>query len=187
MGTPYPKEQMHRIAYTKLTPQQIAAKLGPAAANGPSSVSPLSDVYAGKTLKIVTDKSPRGDGPTLEYRFKDARKLSVSENGARAVDAGYGAQTLGKITVFTHLIPGTQRGYAVVIDRATNLATVFELWFSGYKDNREVQREIYQGYVEQAGMPAPDKRHVATNRMEGHEWLGRRIPSCRCIASPIRS
>ena len=28
MGTPYPKEQMHRIAYTKLTPQQIAAQGG---------------------------------------------------------------------------------------------------------------------------------------------------------------
>ncbi len=26
-GTPYPKEQMHRIVYTKLSEQQIADKL----------------------------------------------------------------------------------------------------------------------------------------------------------------
>ena len=170
MGTPYPKEQMHRIAYTKLTPQQIAAKLAPAAVSGPTSVSPLSDVYAGKTFKIVTDKSPRGDGPTLEYKFKDARKLSVSENGAKAVDAGYGAQTLGKITIFTHLIPGTQKGYAVVVDRDTGLATVAELWFSGYQDNREVQRELWYGYVDQPGKTPAAARHVLSNRIEGHGY-----------------
>ena len=47
-GTPYPKEQMHRIAYTKLSEGQIADKLGPVAASGPTSASPLSDVFAGK-------------------------------------------------------------------------------------------------------------------------------------------
>jgi hypothetical protein len=170
-GTPYPKQQMHRIAYTKLTPAQIAAKLAPAAAAGPtSSASPLSDVYAGKALKIVTDKTIRGDGPTLEYKFKDARRLTVSENGGKAVDAGYGAQTMGKITVFTHLIPGTQRGYAVVVDRDTGLATVAELWFSGYQDNREVQRELWYGYVDQPGKAAPAARHVLSNRIEGHGY-----------------
>jgi hypothetical protein len=65
------------------------------------------------------------------------------------------------------MIPGTQRGYAVVIDQDKNLATVFELWFSGYEDNREVQREIYYGYVEQPGQEAPKARHVTTNRVEG--------------------
>ncbi len=65
------------------------------------------------------------------------------------------------------MIPGTQRGYAVVIDQSTNLATVFELWFSGYEDNREVQREIYYGYVEQPGEDAPKARHITTNRIEG--------------------
>jgi hypothetical protein len=33
---------MHRIKYTKLTPDQIVSKL--AAADGPASASPLSDV-----------------------------------------------------------------------------------------------------------------------------------------------
>ncbi len=153
---------MHRIAYTKLTPQQILAKLNPAAAAGPASASPPSDVFAGKQLRIVTDK-----GLTLAYRFAGTRRLSVAENGGRAVDAGYGAQTLDKVAVFSHLIPGTQRGYAVVIDRDSNQATVFELWFSGYEDNREVQREIHYGYVEQPGQGAPQARHAPTNRIEG--------------------
>ncbi len=161
-GTPYPKVQMHRIAYTKLTPGQIAGKLGPAAKAGPACASPLSEALFGKSIRIVTD-----NGLALAYKFGRDDRLSVSENGGRAVEAGYGALTLDGVVLFSHLIPGTQRGYAVVIDRDTNLATVFELWFSGYQDNREVQREIHFGYVDQPGLPAPGARHVATNRLEG--------------------
>jgi hypothetical protein len=161
-GTPYPKEQMHRIAYTKLSQQQIADKLGPVAASGPKSASPLSDVFAGKSIRIVTDK-----GPALAYTFSRTNRLSLAEDGGAAVDAGYGALTLSSVAFFSHMIPGTQRGYAAVIDRKTNLATVFELWFSGYEDNREVQREIYYGYVDQPGQDAPKARHVTTNRVEG--------------------
>jgi hypothetical protein len=162
---------MYRIDYTKLTPEQIQAQLTPAAIKGPVSASPLSDAFAGKTLKIVTDKGLTTDkGRTLEYRFKGPNKLTLVEDGGKPVDAGYGALTQDKVAFFAHLIPGTQRGYAVVIDRSNNLATVFELWFSGYKDNREVQREIYFGYVEQPGQAAPEKRHVATNRVEGHGY-----------------
>ena len=161
-GTPYPKEQMHRIAYTKLSERQIADKLSKVAASGPTSVSPLSDVFAGKSIRIVTDK-----GPALAYTFGRNNRLSVAENGGGAVEAGYGALALNSVAFFSHLIPGTQRGYAVAIDQDKNLATVFELWFSGYEDNREVQREIYYGYVEQAGQEAPKARHVTTNRVEG--------------------
>jgi len=158
--TPYPKEQMHRIAYTKLSQQQIAAKLS--GVKGPASVSAFSDVFSGQSIRIVTDK-----GPALTYTFGRNNRLSLAENGAGAVDAGYGALTLNNIGFFSHLIAGTQRGYSIVIDQDTNLATVFELWFSGYQDNREVQREIYYGYVEQPGRPAPTARHVPTNRVEG--------------------
>jgi hypothetical protein len=161
-GTPYPKEQMHRIAYTKLSERQIGDKLSKVAVSGPMSASPLSDVLAGKSIRIVTDK-----GPALAYTFGRTDRLSVAENGGGAVEAGYGALTLGSVAFFSHMIPGTQRGYAVVIDQGTNLATVFELWFSGYQDNREVQREIYYGYVEQPGQQAPTARHVTTNRVEG--------------------
>jgi hypothetical protein len=161
-GTPYPKQQMHRIAYTKLSERQIADKLRTVAVSGPASISPLSDAFAGKSIRIVTDK-----GPALTYTFGRTNRLSVAENGGGAVEAGYGALTLSSVAFFSHMIPGTQRGYAVVIDQDTNLATVFELWFSGYQDNREVQREIYYGYVEQPGQQAPKTRHVTTNRVEG--------------------
>jgi hypothetical protein len=162
MGTPYPKEPMYRFAYTKLTPEQISAKLAPVAKSGPASASTLSDTLAGKSLRIVTDK-----GPTLSYKFTGTNKVAVTEGDAKPVQAGYGALTLDNVLFFAHLVPGTQRGYAVVVDQDTGLATVFELWFSGYKDNREVQREVWQGYVDQPGRPAPPLRHVATNRIEG--------------------
>ncbi len=157
----YPVRQMHRIAYTKLTQAQIGDKLR-AAANGPGSASELSDVYAGKQIRIVTD-----NGPTLGYRFAGKNRLALSENGGGPAEAGYGALALGDIVFFTHLVPGTQRGYHVLVDQRTNLATVFEVWFSGYKDNREVQRQAYYGYVEQTGKEAPKRRHVITNRVEG--------------------
>ncbi len=163
---PYPKEQMHRIAYTKLTQQQIAAKL--AANMGPTSAAPTSGLFAGKTLKIVTDK-----GPTLGYTFASNNRLRVTENDGAAVDVGYGALTLGHVAVFTHLIPGTQRGYHVVVDPRTRLATVLEVWFSGFSDNREVQREIYFGYVAEPGKEVPKERHAATNRIEGKGFYWR--------------
>ena len=160
MPTPYPKEQMHRIKYTKLTPEQIAGKL--AAVNGPTSASPLSDALAGKTLRIVLDGAP-----ALTYRFADRTRLSVTEGDGAAVQAGYGALALDRVVLFSHLGPRTQRGYTVIVDQESNLATVFETWFSGYEDNREVQRHISYGYVEQAGTAAPAERHAITNRIEG--------------------
>ncbi len=157
----YPKEQMHRIAYTQLTERQIGEKLT-AAAEGPASASPLSDIFAGRSLKIVTD-----NGPTLDYRFTSGNRLSVAEDGGSQVDAGYGALLLDHVALVSHMIPATQRGYHVIVDRDTNLATVFEVWFSGFEDNREVQREVYFGYVEVPGQPVPEERHASTNRVEG--------------------
>jgi hypothetical protein len=164
-GTPYPKAQMHRFAYTKLSSKDIAARLSKVISSGPTSASPLSDELAGRSMRIITD-----NGLKLGYSFRSKSRLTVSENGGVAVDAGYGALALDHIVVFTHLVPGTQRGYAVILDRNTDLATVFELWFSGYEDNREVQREIHYGYIEQQGKKPPEARHAATNRMEGHGY-----------------
>ncbi|MBI4521474.1 MAG: hypothetical protein HY701_11600 [Gemmatimonadetes bacterium] len=53
----YPKEQMHRIRYTKLTERQIGDKLVATAA-GPVSASEYSNVLAGRSLRIVTDNGP---------------------------------------------------------------------------------------------------------------------------------
>jgi MoaF N-terminal domain/MoaF C-terminal domain len=163
-GTPYPQKPMHRIAYTKLTKEQIGAKLGPVAAQGPKSVGPLAGDFAGQSLVIVTDA-----GPSLNYRFTSNSKLSVVENGAKAVSVGFGALETDDFCFFTHLLPGTQRGYTVVVDRKKKLATVVEVWFGGYDDNREVQRQIYFGYVDGGG-PAPKERHEVTNRLEGRAY-----------------
>ncbi len=57
----------------------------------------------------------------------------MAENGGGAVEAGYGALTLGSVAFFSHLIPGTQRGYAVVIDQDTNLATVSNCGSAGMR------------------------------------------------------
>ena len=54
---------MHRFKYTKLTEKQIVEKLKATEA-GPTCASELSDVLAGKSLKIVTD-----NGPVLELRL----------------------------------------------------------------------------------------------------------------------
>jgi hypothetical protein len=166
-GTPYPKEQYNRIPWTKLSEAQILSALRPAAAAGPTSYAPRPDLFAGKTLRIVTD-----NGPTLQYRFTGRDRLTVAENDAKAIAAGYGALALDDLVVLTHLMPNSQRGYAVIVDRSTNLATVFELWFGGFVDKREVMREIYHGYVDTAGRSAPAERHAATNRVEGkgYHW-----------------
>jgi len=162
---------MHRFKYTKLTKEQMGTRLK-AAEGGPKSASTFSNVLNGKTLKIVTQ-----DGPTLEYKFAANRRLTLSEGG-KQVSAGYGELILNQMLFFSHLIPGEQKGYNVFIDQKTNLATVFEVWTSsGIKqnagrpneftlDDREVQRQIYFGHVDN-GQKAPEKFHHYTNRMTG--------------------
>jgi hypothetical protein len=164
LGTPYPKKPMHRIAYTKLSKEQIAAQLDPLIERGPTCVSPLATDFAGDSLNIVTD-----DGPALRYKFSSNTKLSLVENGGKAIHAGFAALESDRICLLSHMIPGSQRGYTVVIDRKSRLATVIELWFSGYEDNREVQRQIYYGYIEH-GDPAPKGRQEFTDRLEGRGY-----------------
>jgi hypothetical protein len=168
MNTP-----MHRFKYTKLTPPQIMEKLK-AAGDGPTCVSAISDALAGKSLKIVTD-----NGPILTYDFASRNQLTMSENGGAKVKAGYGALTLKQMVFFSHMIPGAPKGYNVFVDLQTNLATVFEVWLCSDKkevtlsrkevglDPREVQRQIYFGYIDVAGRKAPEARHHLTNRIEG--------------------
>ena len=163
----YPKEQMHRIKYTKLTKEQIDRKLAPTI-SGPVCKSEFSDVLAGKSIKIVTD-----DGPELRYEFKSKSRLTLSEDSGAAIECGYGALTLEQIVFVSHMIPNTQKGYCVIIDLENNLVTIFEVWFSGYKDLREVQRQMYYGYMDVPGKEAPKGRHHLTNRIEGKgfHWI----------------
>ena len=163
MNTP-----MHRYKYSKLGKEQIASRLMPTA-GGPECASELSGILVGRSLKIVTD-----DGPVLSYRFTDKNKLSLSENGGAAVEAGYGALTLKQMVFISHMLPKTLKGYNLFIDLDSNLVTVIEVWFCGGKDSqgevlddREVQRQIYFGYVEVPGREPPKARHHTTNRIEG--------------------
>ena len=50
----------------------------------------MSDVYAGKQIRILTD-----GGAARSYRFAGKNRLTVSEDGGAAIEAGYGALTLG--------------------------------------------------------------------------------------------
>jgi len=170
MPTNIPK---HRFKYTNLTKDQIAQKLKATDA-GPTSVAELSSVLSGRTLKIVADK-----GLTLDYEFKGKNQLTLSENGGSRIQAGYGALTIKNGVIFSHLIPGAQKGYNVFVDLETDLVTVFEVWLSSGRkeltrggreievEDREVQREFYFGYVETAGKKPPETRHHPTNRIEG--------------------
>ena len=162
-ATPYPKQPLYRIAFTKLSREQVAAKLDPVIRRGPRNTSALASDFAGASLTIVTD-----GGPTLVYRFASNSRLSLVENGGAAVTSAFGALESDNICFFSHLIPGSQRGFAVAIDRKSRLATVIELWFSGYEDNREVQRQVWFGHLD--GGPAPQGRHDYTNRMEGRGY-----------------
>ena len=167
----YKTEPKHRIKFTNLTEARISQKLK-VSAKGPPCKSPFSASLAGTSLRVITDAAPTPEhpGPKLEYKFRSDSEMSVSINGAKAVKAGYGALELKKLMLISHMVPGTDKGYNVIIDRHTGLATVFETWFGAEFDpeinRREVQRQVYYGYIDD-GSTAPGKRHHLTNRLEG--------------------
>ncbi len=150
--------------YTALTEAEILKKLTPTPT--PTSAGCVSDALEGKSVKLVLD-----GGPKLAYSF-GKNTLSLVENDAVLTDVPYAAKELQNIVLFTHLIPGTLRGYTVVADRKTRLVTVYETWFGGYeRAKREVWREFWHGYVDDGENP-PEKRHALTNRVEntGTHW-----------------
>ena len=64
----------------------------------------------------------------LDYEFLDAHTLRCTENGG-TFEAPYGAVRLGEVWLFSHLVPGTDRGWHCVLDRRTGAVTAFETWF----------------------------------------------------------
>ena len=164
---------MHRFKYTKLTKDQIGKALK-VTESGPKCKSEFSDGLKGKSLRIVTQ-----NGPVLEYKFKDKNSLTLSENDGKKIKTGYGALALRQMIFFSHMIPEDQRGYNVYIDQDTNLVTVIEIGFSTGRqeptlggdpiivDDREVQRQIYFGYIDVDGQEPPKELHHLTNRIEG--------------------
>jgi len=174
-GKAYPDIENYYYNWTALDEAAIGAAIGKFVMEGPSCASGADISLSGKTMQVVCDKGTTGvDGPTLSYRFLTGNRLMLTENGGQSTNAGYAALKLGHLTFFAHMLPDTLRGYAVVVDDETNVATVFELWFAGYaKRKREVMREVYQGYVHQEGKEAPATRHAFNNRLEGAGYFWR--------------
>lgn len=151
---------MFFYTYTALTPEDIAAKLGPRPQA--AGVSPFFEALAGKDLTVLLD-----GGTKLALTFQDAGSLTVAENGGEPVSAAYRAIKLKEAVLISFLLPGTFRGWNIILETGARRVTAFEVWFCGYKDNREVQREIYYGYAECCcGQGDPGSRHHLTNRLE---------------------
>ena len=182
---------MYRLNYSNLNKKQVEDILAKSAA--PVCASDFCSRLAGKSLKIILDKHPVA-GPVLEYHFQSDTKLTLIENGADAIECDYGALSLKDITLFSHMIPGSKRGYTVIVNWNTTVVTAFEMWFIDYEGemvdtaetfydvfdtgslapfvNREVQRQYYFGYFEQPGSPPPATRDKLSLRLENSmiEW-----------------
>ncbi len=119
----------------------------------------------------------------LDYDVLDARTLRCTENG-ESFEAPYGAAKLGDVLLISHLIPGTDRGWHLVLDRRSGAMTAFETWFGtevpvgidhlgslpplGTRSiPREVQRQYSFGWADFGGGNRPDRLHGTTNRLEG--------------------
>jgi hypothetical protein len=163
-GEAYPDVPLYRYGWTALTEAAMREQLAPVAGRGPEPAKAGSASLEGRSLRIVTD-----NGPTLAYRFVSPTQLMYGEGDEAAFAAGYGALKADHVTLFTHLIPGSLRGYVVAIDEDTRLATVVELWFGAEPRPREVTREIHHGYVMGDG-DAPKARHASTARVEGRAY-----------------
>ena len=183
---------MYRLNYTNLSKKQVEDILAKGAA--PKCAAAFCSCLTGKTMKIVLDKLPV-EGPTLEYEFKSDRKLILKENGHDGIECTYGALSLKEMTLFSHMVPGTKKGYTVIVNRKTAVVTVFEMWFIDYEGvaidttktycevgdaskiapyiNREVQRQSYFGYYEEPGKAPPEKRDKLSLQLENSmiEWF----------------
>ncbi|MBR3556911.1 MAG: hypothetical protein IKN89_13475 [Oscillospiraceae bacterium] len=137
-------------------------------------------ILAGKSFKarLEGEFAPK----QLDYVFKDKETLVCTENGEEYT-APYSAITLDHVTVFSHLVPGTTRGWHTVLDWRTNAITVFETWFGirvavggslfgdkepdYYRDvPREIQRQYYFGWADFGDNEKP-ALNTTTNRIEG--------------------
>lgn len=143
--------------YTALTERQLREALTPAPTPDGGTWTGLS----GQTLRLVLD-----NGRELRYTFyHDA--LELTEDQAEPVRCPYGARALSGIVLASHMLPGTLRGYVLVLDMPEKLCTVYEVWFGGFApDLREVWREYSVGYIDADG-EAPTRRHALSNRIEG--------------------
>ncbi|MDR0445929.1 MAG: molybdenum cofactor biosynthesis F family protein [Oscillospiraceae bacterium] len=175
---------MFFATFNPMTADEVNTKV--AASPKATSAIPLTDHLKGRSisLKLEGEFAPK----RLDYQILDADTLRVTENDAEFDRVPYSAVKFGSITLLTHIIPGTSRGWHIVLDESTELVTAFETWFGisvpvggdlfGMKQPthhrdipREVQRQYYFGYATWDGSlyqsAKPEKLHTTTNRLEG--------------------
>ncbi len=163
--------------YDPLTPAYVDEKVMAAGAAKGESCPCLKGMKF--SVKLEGKFAPK----KLAYEIKDEKELKVTENGKKYTGP-YAAVSQGPITILTHLIPGTSRGWHLVIDRRTWAVTAFETWFGvtvtvgrptpGSKEPlptrdcpREIQREFYFGWIDKGDNAKPAELHTTTNRIEG--------------------
>lgn len=168
---------MFFTTYNPLTPEYVEEKVQAIGAAEAERCGCL------KGLKFTARLEGQYAPTKLEYDIKDENELIVTENDA-TYTAPYSAICKGAITILTHLIPGSSRGWHLVIDRRYWTVTAFETWFGitvpvgydlfgqkepdGYRDiPREIQREYYFGWLDMGTNEKPDRLHTTTNRIEG--------------------
>jgi hypothetical protein len=169
---------MFFTGFNPMTEEEIIQKVS-AKPKADGSASPAALAGLSFVVRLEGEFAPA----QLEYTLRDADTLTVVENGA-IYDAPYSAAQLGRVAVLTHLIPGTSRGWHLVIDTKTFALTAFETWFGievpvggdlfGLRQPtgtrsipREIQRHYHFGWADTGGNKKPEKLHATTNRLEG--------------------
>jgi hypothetical protein len=168
---------MFFTTYNPMTKEEVDRKL----AAQPKAEGKSCTCLVGKSFKAALEGEFAPE--QLEYRIDDAEKLTVTENG-KEYSAPYTVVCLGRIALLTHLIPGTDRGWHLVIDTGSWALTAFETWYGievpvggdmfGMRKPthmrsipREVQRHYYFGWADFGNNEKPAKLHTTTNRLEG--------------------
>ncbi|MDR2615890.1 MAG: hypothetical protein LBC28_04855 [Oscillospiraceae bacterium] len=170
-------------SFNPMTAAEVEKKV---AAKPKAEVDKIIDCAKGRrfSLKFDGEFAPS----KLEYDITDDSALSFTEGEATYSKVPYSAARLDKLLLITHLVPGTSRGWHIILDTETELVTAFETWFGisipvggdlfGMKQPtgtrevpREIQRHYHFGYaVTESGKykdSKPEKLHTTTNRLEG--------------------
>ena len=163
--------------FNPMTAEEVARKLDAKGAPTGGGCGAL----AGKRFSacLEGEHAPR----QLDYVFEDEKTLLCTENG-ESFKAAYGAISLGRLTLFTHLVPGKARAWHLILDRESGALTAFETWFgtkapigidltgknppTGWREiPREVQRQYYFGWADIGLGEKPEELHTTTSRIEG--------------------
>ena len=93
--------------FNPMTAEEVNAKVEA----GRKAAGESCSCLAGKSFKAMLEGEHAPE--QLDYKFLDPDTLEFTENG-ETFTAPYTAVSYGKIVLFTHLVPGTSRGWHVV-------------------------------------------------------------------------